>query len=150
MLGLQLYTIRNTITDKVSAENALAKIKDMGYECVQLAGDISTIELTASAAQKAGLSVLGILISMDMCEAEEEKLFELARLYGVKDIGISSQIKTEDQAYDIIKRANSFAKKTRKNGISFSYHNHSNEFIRGNSGKTLMQLLQEGLDCRRI
>lgn len=146
MLGLQLYTVRKNITDETSALNTLTAVKNMGYECVQLAGSIETVELTARAAQKVGISVVGLLVDMQMCETEGEKLFELARLCGAKDIGISSSIKNDTEAYNIISRANAFAKIAKENGFTFSYHNHSNEFIRGESGKTLMELLKEGFD----
>ena len=81
-----------------------------------------------------------------MCETYGEKLFEIARYCGASDLGISSSIKTDAEAYDIISRANAFAKKAKEKGFTFSYHNHSNEFIRGESGKLLIELLKEGFD----
>lgn len=150
MLGLQLYTVRNNMTDESSAVFTLTEIKKMGYECVQLAGSIDTLELAARAAKEVGIAVLGILVDMNRCEENGEKLFEIARFCGAKDIGISSSIKTDDEAYDIITRANAFAEKAKEIGVSFSYHNHSNEFIRGESGKTLIQLLKEGFDSSLV
>lgn len=150
MLGLQLYTVRQKTKDEESALAALTEIKNMGYECVQLAGSVETIELCAKAALKAGLAVIGILADMKTCEDYGEKLFELARLCGAGDIGISSFIKTEEEAYDIVKRANAFAKIANEKGFSFSYHNHSNEFMRAESGKLLMDILLEGFDSERI
>lgn len=146
MLGLQLYTVRQKMKDESSALFTLQEIKKMGYECVQLAGSIETIEFTARFAKKAGVPVIGILTDIVTCEECSEKLFEIARACEAIDIGISSGITTETEAYDIIKRANAFAKKANENGFSFSYHNHSNEFIKGESGKTLIQLLKEGFD----
>ena len=146
MLGLQLYTVRQKITDASSALATLKAVKALGYECVQLAGSIETVELTAKAAKEAGVSVLGILVDMNMCETYDEKLFEIARYCGASDLGISSSIKTDAEAYDIISRANAFAKKAKEKGFTFSYHNHSNEFIRGKSGKLLIELLKEGFD----
>ena len=146
MLGLQLYTVRQKITDASSALATLKAVKALGYECVQLAGSIETVELTAKAAKEAGVSVLGILVDMNMCETYDEKLFEIARYCGASDLGISSSIKTDTEAYDIISRANAFAKKAKENGLTFSYHNHSNEFIRVKSGKLLIELLKEGFD----
>lgn len=146
MLGLQLYTVRHKMNDECSAFETLRKIKKIGYECVQLAGSLGTIEFTARAAKKAEIAVLGFLVDMNMCENYGEKLFETARLCGAKDVGISSSIKTDAEAYDMIARVNAFAKKAKENGLTFSYHNHSNEFIRGESGKLLIELLKEGFD----
>lgn len=150
MLGLQLYTVRDKMTDKASTRDTLLKIKKMGYECVQLASSVENMQMTAELCKEIGLSAVGLLGNIDMCESNGDKLFEIARICGAKDIGISSGIKTEKEAFDLIKRVNSFAKKARDNGFTFSYHNHSNEFIRGESQKTLIQLLIEGFDSSLV
>ena len=150
MLGLQLYTVRQKITDASSALATLKAVKKLGYECVQLAGSLETVELTANAAKEAEISVLGILVDMNMCENHGERLFEIARFCGAKDLGISSSIQTDAEAYDLISRANAFAKIANENGLTFSYHNHSNEFIRGKSGKLLIELLKEGFDSSLV
>ena len=123
MLGLQLYTLRNQIHNDAEALKTLSAVKDMGYECVQLAGSLDTVALTAEAASKAGLPVVGILVDMRICEEEKERLFALAEQYGAEDIGISSGISSDEEAIDLIKRANAFAKEARERGFSFSYHN---------------------------
>ena len=150
MLGLQLYTVRHKMSDKDSIRDTLMKVKEMGYECVQLASSIENMEITAEVCKEIDLSAVGLLCNMDMCEQDGEKLFEIARICGAKDIGISSGIKTGEDAANLICRANAFAKKARDNGFSFSYHNHSNEFIRGESGKLLIELLIDGFDRELI
>ena len=150
MLGLQLYTVRNIIKDESSAVAVIGEVKKMGYECVQVAGDMDTIALTINASKKAGIAVIGILSSMKDCEEQSETMFSLARSCGATDIGISSTIKTEAEAYDLVTRVNAFAQKAKENGFTFSYHNHSNEFIRGESGKVLMQILLEGFDTSLV
>ena len=146
MLGIQLYTVRDKMLDRSSIRDTLIRIKQIGYECVQLASSVEKMEITANVCKEIGLSAVGILCNIDMCETAGDKLFEIARICGAKDIGISSSIKNEDEAEELIRRSNAFAKKARASGFSFSYHNHSNEFIRGESGRTLMQLLIEGFD----
>ena len=146
MLGLQLYTVRSTIKDEASAISVLTEVKQMGYECVQLAGRMDMISLTANAAVEVGIKVIGILGGIEMCEEEGEELFRIAHLCGAEDLGISSGMTTEAEAYDLIARANRFAKRAKENGFTFSYHNHSNEFIRGENGRTLMSILEEDFD----
>ena len=48
MIGLQIYTVRQLIADPQGCESTLRRVKEMGYECVQLAGDIDTIERAAA------------------------------------------------------------------------------------------------------
>ena len=43
-------------------------------------------------------------------------------------------------------KANIVAKKAAANGMKFTYHNHSTEFIKLSNGKTIMEMLVEGLD----
>ena len=150
MLGIQLYTVRDKMLDKSSIRDTLVRIKQIGYECVQLASSVEKMEITANVCGEIGLSAVGLLCNIDMCETAGDKLFEIARICGAKDIGISSSIKNEDEAEELIRRANAFAKKARASGFSFSYHNHSNEFIRGNNGKTLIELLIEGFDSELV
>jgi sugar phosphate isomerase/epimerase len=150
MLGIQLYTVRDKMFDRESARDTLIKIKEMGYECVQLASSIENMEFTAEICKDIGLPAVGLLCNIDMCEEDGEKLFEIANICGAKDIGISSGMKTEEDARDVITRANAFAKKAHDNGFTFSYHNHSNEFIRGKNGKTLMQFLLEEFDSQLV
>ena len=77
MLGLQLYTVRHKIKDAASAEDVLTKIKEFGYECVQLASSIENMEFTAEICKDIGLPVVGLLCNIDMCEEDGEKLFEM-------------------------------------------------------------------------
>lgn len=144
MIGIQLYTVRDKMLDRSSIRDTLVRIKQIGYECVQLASSVEEMEITANVCKEIGLSAVGLLCNIDMCETAGDKLFEIARICGAKDIGISSSVKNEDEAEELIRRANAFAKKARASGFSFSYHNHSNEFIRGESCRTLMQLLIDG------
>ncbi len=156
MKGLQLYTVRDLMTDTASAENTIKKIAEMGYETVQLAGTIEDIERTADVCARLNMPCIGILASMsfltsiDVHDNYTERLLKCARLIDAKDIGISSTAKNLDTANDIITRANAFAKIIRNEGFTFSYHNHSNEFIRTENGKTVMDLFLEGFDKELI
>ena len=150
MKGLQLYTVRSCMTDSISAENTIKRIAEMGYESVQLAGSIEDVELIADVCARLKMPCIGILVGIDLCENYTERLFKCARLVGASDIGISSSAKNAEMAESIIKRANAFAKIAKSEGFTFSYHNHSNEFIRTENGKTVMELFIEGFDKELI
>jgi sugar phosphate isomerase/epimerase len=150
MLGLQLYTVRSLTETDAACTAALRTVRDVGYECVQLAGKIETVERTARIAADLGIPVAGILVNLKMCEEDTERLFAAARLCHAEDIGISSSIKTEEEARDLIARVNRFAPIARQAGFRFSYHNHSNELIRAACGKTLFRLLVEGFDPETV
>ena len=111
MLGLQLYTVRDKMADREATRDTLIKIKEMGYECVQLASSSEKMRFTAELCKELGITVIGLLVNIDMCENEGDELFEIAGICGAKDIGISSSIKTEDEANALIGRVNAFAKR---------------------------------------
>ena len=146
MLGIQAYTIREKLSQKDTALSAMKELKEMGYECVQLWAWKELTEIMANAAREAGLTTMGILGTIREFDAEGDGIFALAHACGAKELGISSPMKTEEEAVYTIRWANDFAKKAQEHGLSFAYHNHSNEFIRTPSGKTLMQLLIDGFD----
>ena len=99
MKGIQLYTVRNNMTDSISAENTLKKLAEMGYEAVQLSGSIENVEMTAEACAKVKMPCIGILVGIEMCEKHTERLFSCARLTGATDIGISSSAKDAESAF---------------------------------------------------
>ena len=146
MLGIQAYTIRERLSDRESALQAMKELKAMGYDCVQLWAWKELTAIMAEAAKRAELPVTGILGSIAEFDEAGDGIFALAQACGARELGISSAMKTEEEAYDTVRWCNAFAARAKEWGLCFSYHNHSNEFIRTPSGKTLMELLLEGFD----
>ena len=150
MLGIQIYTVRDLITDEASAIQTIKELQNIGYEAIQLAGGIDTVILHANAAKKCGMKVIGILTSLETCKEYGQKLIEIARELGAKDIGISGAAKTAEEARALASDANEFAACVKKAGLSFSYHNHSHEFIRVEQDKTVMDILLEEFDKNNV
>ena len=144
MVGIQMYTVRALTDTEENAYNTMVALREMGYEFVQLAGNIDTIELCANAAKRCGMPVCGILADLDLCETYTDRLLKLAKELGVTEIGISSFKKDTEGSLEIAKRAVAFARKIKEQGFIFSYHNHSHEFIRAEDGRTFMDIMTEG------
>ena len=144
--GLQLYTIRNYTEDDTSCEEALRKVKDMGYETVQLAGSLDVIRRCVKFCEKLDIPVCGILSGWATCQEHSDELISLLNHCGGKDLGMSNMTTEKDVMLEFIDFANKLAEKTNKNGMTLSYHNHSTEFVRTEDGSTLMDLLQKKLN----
>ena len=144
MLGIQMYTVRSMTEMAEGADRAVLALKDMGYEAIQVAGSLEVMKNCAVAAKKHGLKVIGILSSAQTINTSFKEIIDLARDSGCYDIGISGSAKCEAEARELVKTANDLAKRVRAEGFSFSYHNHSHEFIRTECGKTVMEILMEG------
>lgn len=145
-VGAQLYTVRDLLSSDEQTVETLKKIKALGYTAVQFFGGKDRIISMGKAAKETGLKVQGVLSDIKTYLDMGDELFELAKEYNIPDLGISSFITDEDEVKEFIKTVNEFAKKAKKRGFTFSYHNHANEFIRLPSGKTVMELLLEGFD----
>ena len=146
MIALQLYTVRDLLTDAESTRATLLRIKEIGYEGVQLAGAVSEVRAVAQMADEVGLRVIGFLGGVTDIENASEELFSALRAYGATDIGISGYQTTEHGAREFAARVNAAAKKVRDAGFTFSYHNHHHEFLRTACGKTVMDIYKEVFD----
>ncbi len=145
-VGLQLYTIRDYLTDEAQCEKALLAVKNAGYSFVQLAGSPEMIASSANACKKLGIKVYGILTDINFCYENTDFLFSIAKETGATDLGISGWIDDMKDPLPFIKRINGFAKKASENGFTFSYHNHACEFVKTACGKTVMDIMIENFD----
>ena len=142
-IGLQMYTLRNVMNTVAEMEQAVARVKEIGYDCVQLAGSLEQMEQVGLAAKKVGLEVVSFMASLDVYMQDEEETFRVARLLGATDLGISSAHTTLEETKVLIERANAFAKRAKAAGFTLSYHNHSNELMHMDGRKTGLEILLE-------
>ena len=149
-IGVQLYTVRNTLTTNEEIQRTLQAIKEIGYDSVQLFGPIELIENCARYAEETGLEIVGVLAAIDTFEEQERKLFEICSQYNISDIGVSSRPSECQDAEAYIRRINAFASRAKNAGFTFSYHNHSHEFIKLDCGETAMELFLKGFDAETV
>ena len=142
-LGLQIYTVIDLLKTDDERDKTIKRIKDIGYGFVQLCASLEFVRKTAECCEKYELPIIGYLSDIDTLENNSDKVFEIAKKYGMKDLGISSSVSGYEDTIAYINRVNTFAKKVRETGFTFSYHNHSAEFIKTSSGHTVMELMLE-------
>jgi sugar phosphate isomerase/epimerase len=153
MLGIQMYTVRTLLNSEAECDSTVLKLKEIGYDCIQLAGGeaaFDTMRYSAKAAKKYGLKVIGILSNTDALNCHFDELIKIARDADCIDIGISGSAKSAEAADELVKSANELGRAVRAEGFSFSYHNHSHEFIRTKNGKTVMDILLSGFDSQLV
>ena len=141
--GLQVYTIRDYLTEASECEKAYLAVKEIGYSYVQLAGSKEMLTLSASVCKKLGIKVYGILTGIDFCYENSQFLFALAKEVGATDIGISGWVQDMENPLPFIEKVNTFALLAKENGFTFSYHNHACEFVKTANGKMAMDVLIE-------
>ena len=133
-LGVQLYTVRRLIKEEAEIKPILSKLREIGYTSFQLYGNIERIEKLASATLECGANIVGVLVTCAELTNEPGRLFSVCKKYGITDIGVSSSAVECENICEYVDKVNLLAKEARTMGFSFSYHNHSHEFIKDKDG----------------
>ena len=145
-LGAQLYTVRKYLDTPGNIQNTLLKIKDIGYTSVQLYGSIELASAFAKGAKAAEIAISGILAELEDYESNLSLYLQLCDAYQIPDLSISGFLTEAEDVAPYIRRVNAVAEKIRTHGLTFSYHNHADEFIKMPDGKTIMDHYIEGFD----
>ena len=145
-IGAQLYTVHSRLATKADIQITMQEIKTIGYETVQLYGEMDFMESCTRYAQQAGLRIVGVLADMNFCETNEQELFDFCTTHSIPDVGISSAFSEYQDPDRYIARVHRFAEKARAAGLTFSYHNHGHEFIRLSDGTVGMKHFLEKFD----
>ena len=142
--GLQLYTVRRLLSED-DALSTMNEIKRAGYTFVQVSGDLESIEKQGKLAKKVGLSVVGSVTDIDTVFENIDETVKVHKSIGACDVGVSGFFKTAKEVDEFIGKANRISNILEKHGLTFSYHNHSGEFITLENGKNAFDMLVEGL-----
>lgn len=145
-IGVQLFTIREYLSDPETAANAVKTLKAMGYTSAQLYGSKTVFSAAAQACRDAGMPISGILSELEPLKRYGESVFDICKEFDIPDVGISATITEDMDVEGFIKDVNEYAAIVRSHGLSFSYHNHHREFYKTADGKTVMTRFLEGFD----
>ena len=149
-LGIQLYTLRNEMTDEESVREGFRKIKEIGYNHIQPA---SMCNLTpgkfASLANEAGLTVAkcGTISAWSQILGDPDALLATHTAIGAKNIGIGYMPPEwrdcPENITRFIAKANEFAEYAASKGFTVGYHNHSFEFRKIGGVRLMDRLVNE-------
>lgn len=159
-LGVQAYSFRQYYNDANATEESVTEvfkqIKAMGYDEIQSAdfGKL-TYEQYANAAHNAGLTIIGTHFNYYEIRDNTEATMKLhEQTFGTKIMGIGGMPleyrESPETLQKFIDEVNDIAKRISKDGFKFTYHNHHFEFLRMENGKTMMDMLYEGLDPENV
>lgn len=154
-LGLQLYTIRDCMTDEKSIDESFAKLAELGYYDIQTAGAPAVSHETfAALAKKHGLNIVGTHHKYLEIVNNIDETMKLHELYETKNIGIGGMPKEAREDYDelmrFIETYNNAAEIYAKHGFKLNYHNHQFEFVKIKNGKSLFDYMYENFDKDNI
>lgn len=132
-LGAQFYSIRNECQTPEALYNAMRKIKEIGYEIIQISGvcDIEA-ERLKSYIDEFSLPVTCTHKAYDMIINDTENLIKYHKIIDCPVIGLGSMPKEMRPSMDgvrtFIESLREPIKKIKDAGLNFAYHNHAFEF----------------------
>lgn len=150
-IGVQLYTIRDFIKTEEDIKESFKKLKDLGYDEVEMVASDIPYEIWGEIAQKEGLTIVSSHENFEMVYNDFDKMYEKFCHLGTKIMGISWFYPTNfSECEEFVRKAKYVAAKLADKGGKFLYHNHSQEFLRLENGQLLMDYLIENLSSDAV
>jgi len=145
-IGLILYTVREHMKTADDIARTLERIREIGYEYVQLAGwEPLTAKDLAKRLKQNGLTIVASHTGWDALNKDMQKIVDDHKELGCTQLGggMPERYRSAQGYVEYAKETIEMCKKLAEFGMTFSYHNHSYEFTRY-EGKTGEQIL---IDC---
>ncbi|MBZ0294130.1 MAG: sugar phosphate isomerase/epimerase [Anaerolineae bacterium] len=151
VLAAQLYTIRDFTKTAADFAKSMQRIRDIGYRAVQISaiGPIDDAEVKQIVDDN-GLTICNTHIGYDPLWNDIDRVIEQHRLWDCRHVAIGSLPKPYREAGEegfirFAKEASEVGKKLHEAGLTFSYHNHSFEFVRFGK-RTALDVIYEESD----
>jgi len=150
-IGVQMYTIREYLKTPREINASLKRIREIGFDMVQLSGlcPIDTDELAAMFKDN-GIEACGTHSPWERVADKDElaKLIDEHKKLGCSQVGIGIKPgniypDTYDGYTALIKKLNEVCEQTTAAGLGFGYHNHELEFMRFNGLCAIDRLIEE-------
>lgn len=149
-IGAQGYTIRDFIKTPEDLEASLKKLKDIGYQTIQLSG-MGPIDpqVVRDLLEKYNIEAICTHRAPEEYLSHLDETIALHQTIGCKIAGLGSMPgdyeRTAAGIRQFIKDFTPVYEAFKKAGMTFAYHNHAFEFLK-DEGKFLMDILQEESD----
>lgn len=132
-LGAQLFSLRTFIQTPEDLKTTLIRVRNMGYENVQLSGNAPmTADEILAASEASGLPIVCTHSPLERIVGDTEALIADHKRFGCPVIGLGAMPKeargTMAAAEEFFKTLEAPVAKILDAGLHFSYHNHAFEF----------------------
>lgn len=150
MIAAQLYTLRDYCKDEAGLRESLRKVKEIGYEAVQVSG-IGPIapEIVKAIADEYGLTICATHVGYDALTNDLEATVQKHKLWNCQYVGLGSipdSFRGTREGYEEFAGiASDIGRKLKEQGLTFIYHNHHFEYTKFD-GRTGMSILQGDSD----
>ena len=148
--GVQMYTIRDYLITPKDIASSLKRLKEMGFDMVQISGlgPCGADELAAMLKEN-GIQACGTHSPWERVgeRAELDKLIDEHKKLGCEQVGIGIKPNIYPDTYEgytaFIKKINEVCEQVENAGLGFGYHNHELEFMRFDGVCAMDRLIEE-------
>lgn len=153
-LAAQLYTVRQYIQTMQGFVESIQKVAQIGYTAVQVSG-IGPIanEDVKRICDDNGITICITHIGHEQLWHRTDEVIAQHKLWNCKNVAIGSmpmEYRADEAGYRrFAEEASQVGERLAKAGLTFSYHNHSFEFVRFGK-KTGLEILYEASDPRYL
>ena len=153
-IAAQLYTIRDHIKTRADFEASMKKIRAIGYRAVQTSalGPIADAEVKRIVADN-GLTICNTHVAYDDLLNDIDSVIAQHALWDCQHVAIGSmppEFRADEAGFRRFAAiANRIGETLAAAGLSFSYHNHSFEFVQFGE-RTGLELLLDETDPRYV
>ena len=149
-LGAQLFSVRKYLKTEEDLIKTFQRIKEIGYENVQLSGAAPMpAEVIREASQTSGLSIVCTHTAPDRIVNDTEQVIAEHKIFGCPVIGMGmmpTNFHGSREGLDaFLKQMDEPVKKILDAGLHFAYHNHAFEFDAFEDGGNVYDTMLETL-----
>lgn len=138
--GLQCWTIRDEL--QKDYEGALRKVAEMGFQGVELFGQIPGAAHIKSVLDEVGLQVVGRHTGLDDLKNRLPELIEECKTLGTTYLTCAWSKATEEQSWQYIQTVlTETAQQLQPHGLVLQYHNHDHELLEEHEGQKVLDFL---------
>jgi len=152
-IGAQYYTLREYIKTIEDFDETCRRVKEIGYQIVQISGTPLKAADMKPILDKYGLQVVVTHRSYDDFVEHIDEIIDYNKTLGCPLCGIGSMPgkykESRESLEEFIKGINHAAQELKKEGLYLGYHNHAFEFVKLD-GRFIMDYLIEETDSEQI
>lgn len=153
-LGLQLFSVRNHMTDAEGVKETFRRLAEIGYSEAQTAGDFPAdcpAELFAKYANDVGIKIVGTHYGFPENIDEIDEYVALHRALGTTNAGVGGGAygNTPKTVMEYVEKVNRLAENLSKYGMKFTYHHHSHEFAKIGAARPIDYMV-DGFDKKNV
>ena len=132
-LGAQLYSVRHQAQNEADLAESFRRLREIGYEFVQLSGVADTIsaEYIGAISREYALPITSTHTKFDRILSDTARVIEEHKAMGAETVGLgwlAAEYRTEEGFAALKKMMQDPIARILDAGLRFSYHNHAFEF----------------------